>query len=56
MTEEKYPEEQELSEFHKDFVIRWMDFELKRQQLVSDAFLKERSIQPKSTKKAVVAS
>jgi hypothetical protein len=50
MTEEKYTEAQELSDFHKDFLIRWMDWEWKRQELVSDAFLRERSVEPKSLK------
>jgi hypothetical protein len=35
-------EEQELSDFHKDFLIRYMEVELKRQERVSQNFLRER--------------
>lgn len=36
--------EQDLSDFHKDFLVRYMEIELKRQQLASDMFLKNRAL------------
>jgi hypothetical protein len=36
-------EVQSLSDFHIDYIRRWMEFELLRQQSSSDRFLKERA-------------
>jgi hypothetical protein len=36
-------EEQELSDFHKDFLIRYMEVELKRQERVARNFLREQN-------------
>jgi hypothetical protein len=35
--------ENELSEFHRDYLIRWMEYELKRQERTSESFQKERA-------------
>jgi hypothetical protein len=31
-----------LSDFHRDYLVRYLEFELERQQKVSESFLKER--------------
>jgi hypothetical protein len=42
-TEVDNQEVQSLSDFHIDYIRRWMEFELRRQQSSSDRFLKERA-------------
>ena len=53
---EKTSELQGLSDFHRDYMRRYVECELRRQEKVSEAFLRERSVQLKSVKKAVRAS
>lgn len=36
-------EQQDLSDFHRDFLVRYMEVELKKQELASDRFLRERT-------------
>jgi hypothetical protein len=43
MNEQKIPEVEEISDFHSDFMRRYVECELKRQELVSEQFLRERS-------------
>jgi hypothetical protein len=38
-------DDQGLSEFHRDFLMRYMEHELRKQELVSDRYLRERSIE-----------
>jgi hypothetical protein len=47
-----------LSESHKDYMIRFVQYELQRQERVSQRFLKERAsrMEPSSLKMAVRAS
>jgi hypothetical protein len=37
-------DDQVLSDFHRDFLIRYMEYESRRQELVSDRFLRERKL------------
>ena len=46
-------DEQELSDFHKDFLIRYMQVELERQERASASFLKKRAdaLEPQGRKR-----
>jgi hypothetical protein len=35
-------EEAEIDEFHRDYLMRYMEYELRRQEVISDRYLSER--------------
>jgi hypothetical protein len=42
-TDDVESDDQELSDFHRDYLIRYMEVELERQERASASFLKERA-------------
>jgi hypothetical protein len=42
--QESERDDQGLSEFHRDYIRRWMEYELRSQQVSSDRYLSERKL------------